>query len=118
VFSYDRHGNLYHINPTKCSAPSMYLSVNSATNRVTADWLSYDAAGNLTNDGTHPYTWDAENHLTQPNSYNFYGYDGDERRLSASALARRYRTNGGRACASYFPLSPFQKLNAMALSSG
>ena len=26
--------------------------------------LSYDANGNLTNDGTNAYTWDARNHLT------------------------------------------------------
>ena len=26
--------------------------------------LTYDANGNLTNDGTNTYTWDARNHLS------------------------------------------------------
>ena len=43
---------------------------------------TYDANGNLTNDGTSTYNWDARNHLTAiagPNAASF-GYDADGRR--------------------------------------
>ena len=40
--------------------PSPNLTVNTANNRVTDTGYAYDAAGNVTNDGFHTYTWDAD----------------------------------------------------------
>ena len=43
---------------------------------------TYDANGNLTNDGTSTYNWDARNHLTAiagPNAASF-AYDANGRR--------------------------------------
>ena len=43
---------------------------------------TYDANGNLANDGTNTYSWDARNHLTAiagPNTASF-AYDADGRR--------------------------------------
>lgn len=43
--------------------PLNEVAVDSTTNRIVG--LQYDAAGNLTNDGMHSYTYDAENRLTK-----------------------------------------------------
>lgn len=57
----------------------------NAANEMTAfngTPLTYDANGNLTNDGTNTYAWDARNHLTAisgPNTASF-AYDADGRR--------------------------------------
>ena len=51
-------------------------------NRNTASIYDYDAAGNQTNDGTHNYTFNAENQITQMDAgAAFYAYDGDGRRM-------------------------------------
>jgi YD repeat-containing protein len=59
--------------------------------------VSYDAAGNLTSDGTgtgsHTYQWDAENHLKSTNGVN-YTYDGDLRRVEKSN-GKLYWYSGG-----------------------
>jgi len=47
------------------------------------DGYSYDAAGNLLNDGTHQYTYDAENRLLKVDNGNTatYSYDPDGNRV-------------------------------------
>ena len=45
----------------KCLAPTY----SATTNRITTSGYSYDAAGNVTGDGTNTYQWDAEAHLTK-----------------------------------------------------
>jgi len=62
------------------------------------DGYSYDAAGNLLNDGTHSYTYDAENRITKvdeatPPSMN---YDADGHRV------QKITTTGD----NYDPLEP------------
>jgi YD repeat-containing protein len=63
---YDRYGNLLTINSSQCSNPTLSLSVNTS-NHITNSGFTYDAAGNLTGDGTgtgtYSYTWDAEGRL-------------------------------------------------------
>ncbi len=59
-WSYDRYGNRLSQTTTGVSY-SETLSISSTTNRVSG-W-TYDAAGNVTNDGTHTYQYDAENRL-------------------------------------------------------
>jgi RHS repeat-associated protein len=51
-----------------------------ANNRNTS--FTYDAAGNQTNDGSHSYTFSAENQITQMDGgAAVYGYDGEGRRM-------------------------------------
>ena len=45
----------------QCLAPSY----SATTNRITTSGYTYDAAGDVTGDGTYTYTWDAEAHLTK-----------------------------------------------------
>jgi RHS repeat-associated protein len=92
-FGYDRYANLLSINVTKCTAPSLSLSVNNQ-NQITNPGFSYDAAGNMTADGTYTYTWDAESHLKSAASVN-YTYDGDGQRVKKdSGTLFWYGVNG------------------------
>src|SRR5207245_767587 len=79
---YDRYGNLLTLNSTKCSNPTLSLTVNTS-NRVTNTGFSYDSAGDLTGDGLYTYAWNAEAHLTSAASVT-YTYDGDLRRVKKS----------------------------------
>jgi RHS repeat-associated protein len=56
---YDRYGNRWQQNAQ--SGLNTPLSFNSSTNQITG--YSYDAAGNLTNDGSYAYTYDAEGNI-------------------------------------------------------
>jgi len=77
TYDYDRYGNRWHQN----GPWSTQLSFSGNNNRM--DSHSYDAAGNLVNDGTHNYTYDAENRLTQVDAgaTASYIYDADGRRV-------------------------------------
>ncbi|MDQ7247298.1 RHS repeat-associated core domain-containing protein [Dongia sedimenti] len=46
--------------------------------------ISYDLNGNLTNDGTRAFTWDARNRLTGITGVASYVYDGVDRRQSVT----------------------------------
>jgi RHS repeat-associated protein len=58
---YDRWGNRTAQNVTAGIGPSPQYGINTATNQIVG--FSYDAAGNMTNDGTHSYTYDAEGNI-------------------------------------------------------
>jgi RHS repeat-associated protein len=60
----------------------MSLSVNTSTNRVTNSGVTYDAAGNLTSNGTASYSYDELNRLISTGLMS-YGYNGDNRRVVA-----------------------------------
>jgi hypothetical protein len=45
--------------------------------------MVYDSAGNLTNDGAHPFTYDTENRLATAGGVT-YTYDGDGKRVKKS----------------------------------
>jgi RHS repeat-associated protein len=62
-WSYDAWGNRTAQTVTSGSCGSSSLGYNSL-NHITNSGLQYDAAGNLINDGTHSYTYDAENRIT------------------------------------------------------
>jgi len=57
------------------------LSFNSSNNRITASGFSYDAAGNLTNDTIHTYSFDAENKIVAVDSNAAFVYDGEGQRV-------------------------------------
>jgi RHS repeat-associated protein len=59
-FAYDRFGNRWQQNVTQGTATSSMLSFNT-NNLITG--VTYDAAGNVTADGSHTYRYDAENRL-------------------------------------------------------
>jgi RHS repeat-associated protein len=63
-YTYDPYGNMScAASPaeTKCMAPTY----SPATSHITTSGYSYDAAGNLTGDGTNTYEWDAEARLAK-----------------------------------------------------
>jgi RHS repeat-associated protein len=69
--AYDRYGNR--------SIVGGGLSFNAGDNRITG-W-SYDAAGNLLNDGLHGYTFDAENKIKNVDGNAAYTYDAEGQRV-------------------------------------
>src|SRR6185437_5805602 len=58
TYKYDRFGNRWQQNGPQ----TMLLTFSANNNRM--DGYSYDAAGNVLNDGVHSYTYDAENRIT------------------------------------------------------
>jgi RHS repeat-associated protein len=69
--TYDRYGNRSIFGDP--------LSFTASNNRITG-W-SYDAVGNLLNDGAHSYTFDAENKISKVDGLSAYVYDGDGQRV-------------------------------------
>ena len=86
-YGYDRADNRTSANLNGSSQSSIINALNQATT-VDGQAYQYDLNGNLTNDGTNQYDWDAENRLIRvtllgmPGSYpTEYKYDGLSRRL-------------------------------------
>jgi RHS repeat-associated protein len=71
--SYDPYGNR--------SVVGGALTFSATNNRITNAGYSYDAAGNLTNDTAHGYTFDAENKISKVDSVSAYVYDGEGQRV-------------------------------------
>jgi RHS repeat-associated protein len=86
AFGYDPWGNLLSIGRISgytCSNEEL-LGVSATTkNQISGD--TYDAAGNLSNDGLgHAYTYNAENQLLTAGGVT-YTYDGDGKRVQKSS---------------------------------
>lgn len=97
-FEYDRWGNRSGVwdatsGGTKIQSVSLQMAFfpagSARTNRITSVTnsgstisYSYDAAGNVTNDGAHSYTYDSENRLVSVDSGATaqYAYDHQNRR--------------------------------------
>jgi RHS repeat-associated protein len=96
-YVYDRYGNRWNQNILQGTGPSPSYSFNPNTNQINASGFSYDAAGNLTNDGLHSYQYDAEGNLLKVDG-------GSTATYVYSALNRRSesRTNGGATIHDYF----------------
>lgn len=78
TYAYDRYGNMWH------GDGSLSLGFSGGNNRI--DGFSYDAAGNLLNDGVHSYTYDAENRLISVDGgATSYFYDAEGHRLEKRA---------------------------------
>lgn len=82
TYAYDRWGNRLSQTPTQGTGPSPSYSINAANNQIVG--LSYDAAGNLLNDGYHSYSYDAEGNLLQVDggATATYVYDAQNHRVS------------------------------------
>jgi hypothetical protein len=82
TYTYDRYGNRWQQNAPQ-GGPQPQLSFNTATNQVSG--YAYDAAGNMINDGSHSYVYDAEE--------NLIGVDGGATaQYVYNALNQRVRT--------------------------
>jgi RHS repeat-associated protein len=79
-YTMDAWGNLTAKTVTKCSAETLSTSA-TAQNQLTG--FGYDAAGNMTSNGTATYTYDAENRITSTGGVT-YTYDGDGNRVKKS----------------------------------
>jgi RHS repeat-associated protein len=88
-YVYDRYGNRWQQNAPQGGLQTSY-SFNSATNQNTS--LSYDAAGNVTYDGFHSYTYDAEGNILQVDggSTAQYVYDALNRRVRVQTASSTY----------------------------
>ena len=75
--AYDRYGN----RQIDYGGGSYNLAFSATTNRITTSGYSYDAAGNLTNDTVHAYTFDAENKILKVDTVSAYTYDGEGQRV-------------------------------------
>jgi RHS repeat-associated protein len=82
-YGYDPWANLLSETTTRCSGTSFSVGVY-ANNRITNPGITYDAAGNMTSDAVHTYTYDAENRLTQVDggSTATYVYNGSGQRMA------------------------------------
>ncbi len=63
TFNYDPYGNMTCVLNGSTNGPCPTYTFNSAYNQISG--YTYDAAGNLTNDTTYTYQWDAEGRLSQ-----------------------------------------------------
>ncbi len=81
-WDYDRFGNRRNQTLTggQSSITQPQLTISETTNRITTAGYVYDAAGNLTNDSLHLYTYDAENRIkTVDGTAATYTYSGPMR---------------------------------------
>ncbi|HEY1578784.1 MAG TPA: RHS repeat-associated core domain-containing protein [Terracidiphilus sp.] len=80
-WDYDRFGNRWHQKTYNGSCTTPTFSFTGNNNRI--DGYSYDAAGNLLNDGVHSYTYDAENRIWKVDggSTATYVYDAEGQRI-------------------------------------
>jgi RHS repeat-associated protein len=67
-YDYDRFGNRWHQNVTAGTGPMSSLGFDANNHITSGSGVSYDAAGNVTNDGVHSYTYDAENRIVAVDS--------------------------------------------------
>ena len=81
-YAYDRYANLWQKNVTAGTGPMLSVTFSTGNNNR-IDTFSYDASGNLLNDGTHAYTYNAESEIIQVDSGTTatYLYDADGRRV-------------------------------------
>jgi hypothetical protein len=95
-FLYDEWGNIKNLNgltlnhATNASGAPATNRIATAVTGSTTLTHSYDAAGNMTNDGQQTFAYDGANRLKEVGSggQNTYGYDGDGMRV-------RMVANGG-----------------------
>jgi RHS repeat-associated protein len=79
-YKYDRFGNRWQQNVTAGTGPAPQYTFD-ANNHLTTSGFTYDAAGNVINDGSHSYTYDAEGRVTAVDggSKDTYVYDAEGR---------------------------------------
>ena len=97
-FGYDPWGNLQTISQTKCAPPILNAAADNHNHMI---GFNYDAAGNLTREGSGTpswnYSWDAEHRLSSisGSAADTFTYDGDGERVKKSNGALFWRQHGG-----------------------
>src|SRR5579883_1128370 len=109
--TYDRYGNRTQqaALPNTCvtiACPQPSFAVSASTNRLVGSPYSYDASGNLTNDGINTLVYDAENHLvsaTNGGASGTYTYDGNGLRVKKVSGSNNtvYIFSGSKVIAEY-----------------
>ncbi len=89
-YVYDRFGNRWQQNVTAGAGPSPQFSFD-ANNRIAAG-VAYDAAGELTSDGTHTYQYDGAGRLTgvDGGATASYVYDAEGRRVERAVGGQKF----------------------------
>jgi RHS repeat-associated protein len=84
TYDYDRYGNRLHQTPLSGGNALSLVYVN---NQIAATGVTYDASGNMTNDGNHTYTYDAENRLISVDNglTATYVYNANGQRIRSTA---------------------------------
>jgi RHS repeat-associated protein len=72
VYGYDEYSNRW-----STMTGTQQYSFNGVNNHITTNGFAYDAAGNVTNDSIHSYTYDAEGRLKAVDSGNTAKYNYD-----------------------------------------
>ena len=87
-WTYDRYGNRWSQQTTHGANPS--VSFNTANNQEVG--FSYDAAGNMTSDGIHQYSYDAEGNVLKVDggSTATYYYDALNQRVRSVVNGTAY----------------------------
>jgi RHS repeat-associated protein len=81
-WTYDRYGNRWAQNATGSgNASAVQPQLSFANTNQVSGW-SYDAAGNLLNDGRNSYQYDAEGRIVKLNGAPTYVYDAEGRRVA------------------------------------
>jgi RHS repeat-associated protein len=92
-FGPDAVANLTSIGVSQCTAGSLSVTTDGY-NHLSATGYSYDAAGDMTSDGSYTYTYDAENRITSANGVT-YTYDGNDLRVEKSSGTLYWRSIAG-----------------------
>src|SRR6185437_12931759 len=91
-YTYDAWGNLTNKNQTKCGGE--LWNAAPALNNNQLPGYSYDIPGNMINDGSHAYTFDAENRVTK--------VDSTAATYTYNPLGNRVRKDAGSNSTEYF----------------
>lgn len=88
-YGYDRYGNRWSQDAPQGGLTTSY-AFNKSTNQNSG--MSYDAAGNVINDGFHSYSYDADGNITQVDNGTTaqYVYDALNRRVHVQTSASTY----------------------------
>jgi RHS repeat-associated protein len=84
TYAYDRYGNRWQQNVTSGTGINTLLTFNT-NNQVTSN--TYDVLGNVINDGTYTYSYDAENRPMTVSGGTSYAYDAFGRRVYRQVTA-------------------------------
>jgi RHS repeat-associated protein len=93
-WTYDAWGNRTDQTVTSGTCNTFHQTMNTQ-NRLSASPYQYDAAGNMTHDASHAYTYDAENRLIAVDGGNTasYVYDALGRRVHRAGASVPYATD-------------------------
>src|SRR5205823_2572633 len=85
AYTYDRYGNITQVDTTDPTGTyTNPIIVSPATNRLNGNQVTYDAAGNLTTDGTNSAHFDSLGMMTWKSAsgtQDFYLYNAEDERI-------------------------------------